>query len=118
MKQHVASLEGELNNGVATKAQKVSEKDAMQAVLDAAEATREASKEAVKSAEGKVAELEAEKLQRKESCSKQEEVLSELNIKVFTEQCALDFCGETLKTFAFLRDQVAAAPEPEKEKQE
>merc|ERR1712224_491277 len=76
MKQHVASLEGELNNGVATKAQKVSEKDAMQAVLDAAEATRGASKEAVKSAEGKVAELEAEKLQRKESCSKQEEVLS------------------------------------------
>merc|ERR1712224_552184 len=77
MKQHVASLEGELNNGVATKAQKASEKDAMQAVLDAAEATREASKEAVK-------------FERKESCSKQEEVLSELNIKVFTEQCASD----------------------------
>merc|ERR1719160_575772 len=113
MKQHMASLDDELSNGEATKAQKVSEKDAMQAVLDAAEAKKESSKEAVKSAEGKVAELEAEKVQNKEACKKQEEALSELNIKVFSEQCGLDYCHEVLKTFAFLRDRVAAAPEPE-----
>merc|ERR1711977_504908 len=89
MKQHVASLEDALNNGEATKALKVSEKDAMQAVLDAAEAKRAGSKEALKSAEGKVTELEAEEMQNQASCRNQEEVLSDLSIQVFTQQCGL-----------------------------
>lgn len=108
MKQHVASLEDDLNNGAATKSRKEAEKDAAQDVMEKAEAKRAASVDTLKSAESKVTDIEAEEVQAKKSCEKQEEAVSDLDCTRLTEQCALDQCREVMKSFAYLRDRVAA----------
>jgi hypothetical protein len=113
LKAQVDSLTEEVNNGDTIKASKVAEKEAAQAALTAAEATKDENLNKASEAEAKTKELKANLKDAKESLKEQEKVVRDVDVKAFYQESHAENFRDAVLAFEFLRDRVSAIPEVE-----